>query len=781
MIPQISPSSQYHGHILTLLENITNALCIFDAEWNIVYINKNAQQFSNRPIKELLHKNLHKEFPAFKKTIFFKNYKKAMSTQKPIKFEAYHERLKKWLSVHAYPSKEGLLVYYSDITKRKKIENDLQFQSNILEHVLNSITVTDKKGNIIYWNQGAEKLFGYTEKEIKGKSVRILYPFLTKKQLQIHLKELHQQQEMIGEWKARKKDGSQIWVEFKRSCFLDENGKFIGYLGVANDITEKKRVQGNLKFLSQASKVLASSLDFRKTLDTVSDLAVSHMAEWCVIDLLNNSGGVDLVSIVHKDEKKIQWARDLRKKYPPDLKQDSGIGKVIKTSKPEFYPVITEEMLKTSAKSKKQLALYKQLDISSAMILPITVHHKAIGTCSFIYTNKRHYDNYDFQTAEKLVSRASLAIENLQLYETVEKERERLNNLIANVPGVVWEAYGKPDESLQLINYVSEYAEKMLGYSLEEWLGTPNFWLKIVHTEDRERAAREAAQIYESGKGGISRFRWVTKKGEARWVEAHSIIIKDRQKKPIGMRGVTMDVHDRMIIEQKKDEFISIASHELKTPLTSIKGYLQLLERVMQKKENAKAFRLVEKSNLYVDRLNNLITDLLDVSKIQSGKIQFNFSDFDTYDLIKEIADSFQTNSENHSIIIEHNTHRKITGDRERLEQVIMNLLTNAIKYSPKANKVVITASDQKDTIKISVRDYGIGIPKQYQKDLFKRFYRVETSEKQFSGLGIGLYISAQIIVRHGGKIGVKSNEGKGSEFYFTIPVKPPLQNHASL
>jgi PAS domain S-box-containing protein len=141
----------------------------------------------------------------------------------------------------------------------------------------------------------------------------------------------------------------------------------------------------------------------------------------------------------------------------------------------------------------------------------------------------------------------------------IEKERRRLNNVMANVPGVVWEAWGEPDQASQRIDFVSEYVEKMLGYSTDEWLSTPNFWLSIVHPDDSERAAREAAAIFASRKGGTSRFRWVAKDRRAVWVESQSVVVCDDFENPIGMRGVTMDITERKRAEDAQ-RFLAEAS-----------------------------------------------------------------------------------------------------------------------------------------------------------------------------------------------------------------------------
>ena len=224
----------------------------------------------------------------------------------------------------------------------------------------------------------------------------------------------------------------------------------------------------------------------------------------------------------------------------------------------------------------------------------------------------------------------------------------------------------------------------------------------------------------------------------------------------------------RDVIRQK-DEFLSIASHELKTPVTSMKAILQVLDRMELPIEQAANF--VKKASRQVNRLSVLVNDLLDVSSLQAGKMQFYFEQFSLDDMVKDVIEQHQHAQQKHKIFLEGSTHKLISGDRNRLEQVLNNLLSNAVKYSPDADEVIVSTEVGSDYVKVSVIDHGIGIPEDKMEHVFERFYRVEESGMSFSGLGLGLYISSEIIKRHGGDIGVERNTGQGSIFWFTLPV----------
>jgi signal transduction histidine kinase len=231
------------------------------------------------------------------------------------------------------------------------------------------------------------------------------------------------------------------------------------------------------------------------------------------------------------------------------------------------------------------------------------------------------------------------------------------------------------------------------------------------------------------------------------------------------------EIEFRKQAENKKDEFISIASHELKTPLTSVKGYIQLLQRSLDKDNKTMAVNHLEKASIQLEKLNDLIVDLLDISKIESGKMKFNMQHFCADNMVNNAIEMMQQSNPNFTINKLGKTHELIFGDEMRLEQVVINFITNAIKYAPGTNQVNITINIKDGKLYLAVKDFGIGISSEQQKRIFEKFYRVEENSNRFNGLGIGLYICSEIINRHGGTIGVNSVPDEGSEFYFIIPT----------
>lgn len=231
------------------------------------------------------------------------------------------------------------------------------------------------------------------------------------------------------------------------------------------------------------------------------------------------------------------------------------------------------------------------------------------------------------------------------------------------------------------------------------------------------------------------------------------------------------DITERRAIQQRKDDFLSIASHELKTPLTTIVGYMQMMERLMPENASDKFKNIVDKTGKYVQRLNQLLAELLDVSRIQTGNIELHREPFDFDKMLADTIEGIKAATPKRTIDLIGKTGIAYNGDESHLVQVVSNLLSNALKYSPEDSAVTVQVYSISDFIKVSIIDRGMGIGHDEQSKIFDRFYRVGEVQRHFPGMGIGLYICQQIITNHGGTIWVESEKHKGSVFSFTLPV----------
>lgn len=330
-----------------------------------------------------------------------------------------------------------------------------------------------------------------------------------------------------------------------------------------------------------------------------------------------------------------------------------------------------------------------------------------------------------------------------------------------------------------IITSWNKAAERMFGYSESEAIGK-----HISLIIPPERLAEEEYIIGEivSGKK-VDHFETIrmTKAGAGIPLSISISPVINKDGVIIGASKIARDISDRKKAEEQKSEFLSMASHELKTPLTSIAGYLQILDKVTSEESPRK---FIHKTRQQVQRLAQLVSNLLDVSKIDAGELHLPKEIFDISKVLRETVELVQYSQQTHRInvfVTEEPTF--IYGNPQRIEQVFINLLTNAVKYSADSNEIIVSLECRNNYVYIRVIDFGVGIPANKLDEIFTRFYRVDEFNRNLSGLGIGLYISGQIIEKHNGKIWAESELGKGSIFYVKLPAATqdiPLENTAN-
>lgn len=260
--------------------------------------------------------------------------------------------------------------------------------------------------------------------------------------------------------------------------------------------------------------------------------------------------------------------------------------------------------------------------------------------------------------------------------------------------------------------------------------------------------------------------------GSLHWIRTKGMVIFDKNKQPERMLGTILDITESKRDDIRKNDFIAMASHELKTPLTSLKAYLQLLEAKLGDSVDPFVATALTKSGNQVNKMTALVHSFLDISKLEPGKLKLSLKRFDINQLIEESIAESRTLNNSHTIQFEASDLPDVNADRQKIGQVISNLLSNALKYSQKGSVVALNSTVQDNNIIVSVTDEGIGIKPKDRDKVFQRFYRADDEDlKNVSGFGIGLYLSSEIIQRHKGKIWVSSEEGKGSTFYFSLPL----------
>jgi PAS domain S-box-containing protein len=343
---------------------------------------------------------------------------------------------------------------------------------------------------------------------------------------------------------------------------------------------------------------------------------------------------------------------------------------------------------------------------------------------------------------------------------------ELLRNITSAAPTTLWMS-----DAIGAVTYVNKTWIDWTGRDFDKHLGTG--WLQAVHKADRQKLAEKlTGDIAVHGFFEVE-FRLNHVDKTLHWCILTGQPQYDNRGNFLGYIGSCVDITEQKLLQQQKDDFIGIASHELKTPVTSIKAYTQVLEKMLLRKGEVKEAAMIARMDVQINRLTSLIADLLDVTKINSGKLQFNDREFDFVPMVNELVEDLQRTTEKHTLIEKHADIGIVYGDKERIGQVIANLVTNAIKYSPQADQIIISTTIKDGEVRLCVQDFGIGISQDKLNKVFEQFYRVSGDmQHTFPGLGLGLYISSEIIKREGGKIWVNSRVGEGSTFCFSIPLQ---------
>jgi two-component system phosphate regulon sensor histidine kinase PhoR len=364
------------------------------------------------------------------------------------------------------------------------------------------------------------------------------------------------------------------------------------------------------------------------------------------------------------------------------------------------------------------------------------------------------------------------------LEEEITKARDQLETIFQNVSDgiTMLDIHGN-------VVYVNDAAAKSCGFSsANEMMGMPRETLQMVlrRFEMRDEQGKllsfdqlPTRRVLQDEKFAqiVLQYRDLIR-GTTFWSLLKSQPIYDALGNVQFVVNVVTDITERKELEQRKDEFISMASHELKTPITSVMGFTQILQKRFRKQGDDQSLHFLDRMNTQLTKLTDLINSLLDISKMQAGELTYQNEPFDLDGLVRETIEIVQAATYTHRILLVESVKVSVFGDQDRLAQVLTNLLTNAIKYSPGADKVIVCVTIDGDNAVVSVQDFGIGIAREHQQRIFDRFYQAADPERRtFSGLGIGLYISHEIIKRHAGRIWVESKKGQGSVFRFSIPL----------
>jgi PAS domain S-box-containing protein len=581
----------------------------------------------------------------------------------------------------------------------------------VVEIALDCIITIDHEGRILEWNPAAERTFGHARANVLGR--QMAETIVPPKYRDAHYRGFARQlktgeSHILGrriEIEAMRADGSLFPCELAITRVpLGGPQVFTAYL---RDLTERRRLESLQDLLLNASKVLFASLDYEQTLCNLSSVVVPAFADWYAVDVIGADGRLRRLETAHRDPAKVALARDMAARYANVKTSAYGATAVVATRQSQLVPDVTDELLASVAMNPEHLQLLRDLGLKSVIAVPLLGREAVLGAISFISAESgRRYDTRDLHVAEELAARATQAIENARLFADVNETRQLLEQQTTELEA--------QSAELETTAAELEQSNEELRHANEEL---------ARRTADAERARTDA---------------------EAARREADEA-------------------------NRAKSDFLAAMSHELRTPLNAIMGYAQLLDVGVHGAVNAEQHADLGRIQRSSQHLLGLINDILNYAKVESGRVQYEIvrTPLDqTLAAVEELTAPLAAAKH-----IAYSLHSDCPGalicaDEEKLRQILVNLLSNAIRYTPEHGRINVSCAIAGHDVLIHVTDTGVGIPPDKLEAIFEPFVQVDRAYPgQRQGTGLGLSISRELARGMGGDLTVHSELGKGSVF----------------
>lgn len=627
-----------------------------------------------------------------------------------------------------------VLIAFGDVTEKKRFTEELkherEFSRQVVDKSIDGILVFDLNYRLTLWNPGMERIFGLGEKEALGKYVYEMAPFSKEKKRDKFFFDPHSGRKAVHRGRPYfiAKTGSYGFFEASYSPLKDASGKVIGGLGVIKDITEHKMAEDEHRSTEEALR--GSENKYRDLYESLRDGIVRTDTKGRILEC--NQSYAEMLGYSKKETKTLTY----------------------QMLTPLKWHEMEERIVKNQLIKRGYSDIYEKEYIKKdGTVFPVNLR-------AWLVRNNRGKPEGMWAIVRDIT-------EHKRIDEALRESEAKFRSVMHSAHDAIISA-----DSAGKIIFWNRGAEVIFGYNEKETFGKTLAFLmpEFYRLWQREVLKRVSTTDKDNFFGKTIEMQGLRKDGSEFPLELSLTLWKMREK--VFYTGIIRDITDRKELERRKDEFISTASHELKTPITSMKIFTEILQKIFEKNKNRQTMRYLSRIDEQINRLTDLINDLLDVSRIQSGKLSLRKEWFSLQKLIRETVEIFQATAETHKIILRGQMRERVFADKGRISQVLVNLLSNAVDYSPNDSKIIMTIKPRKNEAFVSIKDYGPGIAKKHQEKIFDPFYRInEAGVKSRPGLGMGLYISAGIIKHHGGELGVKSREGQGSTFYFTIPI----------
>lgn len=669
----------------------------------------------------------------------------------------------------------------AEISERQRAEEQLAYQANLLQNVSDAIISTDVQFRIRSWNKAAERIYGWTEAEMLHQSMSSLQPrYVDGGSDETVTAAFLSNGFWEGEVEQKHKDGSTLNLWSSVTLLKDANGNPIGSVGVNRDITERKRAEAaeqEQRTLAEALRETAAAINSTLDLDEVLDRILDQLQKVMPHDAANvmfvDNGNAHIVRH-HGYVERGMTAEALEALHIP------------------FNRIIDGRMMMETGRPR---AVLRPLEhpgwvhvdgtewIRCAFSAPIIIRGQLIGLLNMDNKDECVFTAADSDRFQAFAQQVGIAISNAAMFDsirsqatemenrvierTIELERERaqlqtiLDSMNEGVLGIIF------DEDLQpKSRYINQALTRLVGYARDEW----NIdLLRSISASDEEVEKLQKSFFATLAAGHVWQIETKLRRKDNSEFDAQMTAtrINGRDGRMIGIVTVIRDVSQEKALQEQKSRFVANASHELRTPITNLMTRLYLLRKKPEQLDTH-----LEILDYVANRMRNLVEDLLDYSRFERGIIPLNPRSMNLSELVAQImqAQEAEADLKHVHLICDLPPHLvQVYADPERITQVITNLLINAINYTPEGGTVQVGVSESGESVSVTVKDSGPGIPAEHLPYIFQPFYRVAENSK---GTGLGLSIAKEIIDRHGGRIAAESSLGSGSTFMITLPLR---------
>jgi PAS domain S-box-containing protein len=667
----------------------------------------------------------------------------------------------------------------------------------ILQNIEHGVTVQDPTGRLTYANDFAAALAGYPSAEsfLRAPMAEVMAQFELFDENGMPFPQSHlpgrmalagrRSGEIVLKFRTLK-TGEERWSAVTAAPVLDQNGKVQFAVNLFRDVTENRREQDRRKLVAEASALIADSLDYDTTLKSVAHLAVPTIADWCAVDMVQENGSLDRVAVAHVDPAKVEFARELERRYPTAADDPTGVPKVIGTGQPLLIPDISDEMLVAAARDAEHLKILRELSLRSCIVVPMVARNRTLGAMTLVSSeSSRRFNSADLRLAEDIADRAAVALDNALLYRDSERARAKAEASERRFKAVfenTMDAVVTADDDLRYLD-VNPAACYLFGLPRDQLVGRK---INEFGTTVQFPSAQSSWQHFRREGYQHGEFMLTRPDGQVRTLEYNAVasflpgqhlsVLRDvtarKQQEEERAQSLAREQAAHRLAEEEtklRELLLSIVGHDLRNPLGAIKvtTHLLLKSENLGPAEQSKVRRI---SNIS-ERMSRLISQLLDFSLIRmGGGLTMDVRETNLNRICEEVIEELRIINPKHEIQLE--TTDPIVGqwDPDRIAEMFSNLVGNAVQYShpSAAIKVSLRPSGLQSVI-VEVHNWGEPIRPDVLPHIFEPFRR-GTQDKSNS-VGLGLYIVRQIVLAHRGRIDVTSSSSEGTRFSVCLPL----------